>query len=93
MKNIVTQTFLFAVAVLLSFNYIIFPGLTAANTFYNIGAVFFAFGAGLLGWNFISKLFDYFIEPVVLVDETQPTDIKEVVEKPKRKYNRKPKTV
>jgi hypothetical protein len=69
MKNIVTQTFLFAVAVLLSFNYIIFPGLTAANTFYNIGAVFFAFGAGLLGWNFISKLFDYFIKPVVLVDE------------------------
>jgi hypothetical protein len=45
MKNIVTQTFLFAVAIVISFNYIIFPGLTAANTFYNIGAVFFAFGA------------------------------------------------
>ena len=78
MKNIVTQTFLFAVAIVISFNYIIFPGLTAANTFYNIGAVFFAFGAGLLGWGFISKLFDYFIKPVV-----------SVVEKPKNK----PKTI
>jgi hypothetical protein len=85
MKNIVTQTFLFAVAIVISFNYIIFPGLTAANTFYNIGAVFFAFGAGLLGWNFISKLFDYFIEPVVLVDEKQTTENVSVVEKPKRK--------
>ena len=93
MKNIVTQTFLFAVAIVISFNYIIFPGLTAANTFYNIGAVFFAFGAGLLGWNFISKLFDYFIEPVVLVDEKQTTENVSVVEKPKRKYKHKPKTI
>jgi hypothetical protein len=93
MKNIVTQTFLFAVAIVISFNYIIFPGLTAANTFYNIGAVFFAFGAGLLGWGFISKLFDYFIKPVVLVDEKQTTENVSVVEKPKRKYKHKPKTI
>jgi hypothetical protein len=89
MKNIVTQTFLFAVAIVISFNYIIFPGLTAANTFYNIGAVFFAFGVGLLGWGFISKLFDYFIKPVVSVDEKQTTEDISVVEKPKNK----PKTI
>jgi cytochrome c biogenesis protein CcdA len=93
MKNVITKLFLFAVGLLLSFNYVIFPGLTAANTFYNIGAVFFAFGAGLLGWNFISKLFDYFIEPVVLVDEKQTTENVSVVEKPKRKYKHKPKTI
>jgi hypothetical protein len=87
MKNIVTQTFLFAVAIVISFNYIIFPGLTAANTFYNIGAVFFAFGVGLLGWNFISKLFDYF----TMVDTINNELVEE--EKPKKKYNRKPKKV
>jgi hypothetical protein len=39
MKNVITKLFLFAVGLLLSFNYVIFPGLTAVNTFYNIGAV------------------------------------------------------
>jgi hypothetical protein len=85
MKNIITKLFLFAVGLLLSFNYIIFPGLTAANTFYNIGALFFAFGVGLLGWGFISKLFDYFIKPVVSVDEKQTTEDLSVVEKSKNK--------
>jgi hypothetical protein len=46
-----------------------------------------------LGWGFISKLFDYFIKPVVLVDEKQTTEDISVVEKPKRKYKHKPKTI
>ena len=86
MKNIVTQTFLFAVGLLLSFNYVIFPGLTAANTLYNLGALFFAFGVGLYSYNFLSNLFDYF----TTVDTTNNELVEE--EKPKRKYNRKPKT-
>ena len=62
MKNLITKLFLFAVALLLSFNYIIFPGLTAANTLYNLGALFFAFGVGLYSYNFLSNIFDYFTQ-------------------------------
>lgn len=88
MKKVITKLFLFVVGLLLSFNYVIFPGLTAANTLYNLGASFFAFGVGLYSYHFISDLFDYFTS----VDTINNNQLVEE-EKPKRKYNRKPKAV